>query len=155
MVTEARTIPGEVQSHNHWLLGGAIDRALPLSSTLLIADFFAEKFEGIGRKTDLTTEVGARHQLTPQAVISGALGRHFSGAGHSTVFLWWLIDAAGKKSVRYWASQKGTNGLGDQTSPVEKIRSVKIVRLVAPEKLLTFDVATPVNRKVAGDKVEW
>jgi hypothetical protein len=82
--TNAHALPGEIQTHNHWLLGAAVDKALPLSSTVFIADFFAEKFEGIGRRTDLTTELGARRQLTPRVVISGALGRHFSGAGHST-----------------------------------------------------------------------
>ncbi|HEY4734611.1 MAG TPA: hypothetical protein VIH53_08680 [Gemmatimonadaceae bacterium] len=76
--------PGDIEKHNHWFLGMGMDKAFPLSSTLLLADFFAEKFEGIGRETDLTAEVGARHQLTPQAVIGGALGRHFRGAGFST-----------------------------------------------------------------------
>jgi hypothetical protein len=76
--------PGEIETHNHWFLGMGADKALPLSSTLLLADFFAEKFEGIGRETDLTAEVGARHQLTPRAVIGGAVGRHFRGAGFST-----------------------------------------------------------------------
>ena len=50
----------------------------------MLADFFAEKFEGIGRKTDLTAEIGARHQLRPRVVIVGAIGRHFRGAGFST-----------------------------------------------------------------------
>jgi len=76
--------PGEVETHNHWFLGMGVDKAFPLSSTLLLADFFAEKFEGIGRQTDLTAEIGARHQLSPQTVIGGALGRHFRGAGFST-----------------------------------------------------------------------
>jgi hypothetical protein len=61
-----------------------VDKAFPLKSTLLVADFFAEKFEGIGRQTDMTAEIGARHQLRPQAVIVGGLGRHFRGAGFST-----------------------------------------------------------------------
>jgi len=76
--------PGEIEKHNHWFLGMGVDKALPLSSTLLMADFFAEKFEGINRQTDMTAEVGARHQLRPQVVINGALGRHFRGAGFST-----------------------------------------------------------------------
>ena len=82
MITQAR--PGEIEKHNHWFLGMGVDKALPLSSTLLMADFFAEKFEGINRRTDMTAEVGARHQLRPQVVINGALGRHFRGAGFST-----------------------------------------------------------------------
>ena len=78
-----------------------------------------------------------------------------SGLGHSTVFLGWKIAADGSKSVLYWASQKGTNGLGDQLSSVDKIASVKIVRLTDPDKLFTFDPATTVNRKVPGDKIDW
>jgi len=55
-----------------------------LASTLLVADVFAEKFEGIGRKTDVTAEIGVRHQMRPQIVFVGGLGRHFRGAGFST-----------------------------------------------------------------------
>jgi hypothetical protein len=84
LLTTQQVLPGQIQTHNHWLLGAAVDKAFPLASTVVIADFFAEKFEGLGRKTDMTSEIGARHQLTPQVVIAGALGRHFRGAGYST-----------------------------------------------------------------------
>jgi hypothetical protein len=75
---------GGIERHNHWLLGLGLDKALPISSTLLLGDIFAEKFEGIGRETDVTAEFGARHQLSPRIVVGGALGRHFRGAGFST-----------------------------------------------------------------------
>ena len=78
-----------------------------------------------------------------------------SGLGHSVVFLGWHKDAQGKKHVLFWSSQKGTNGLGDQLSPLEKIASVKIVRLTSPEKLFTFDIGATVNKKVPGNKIEW
>src|SRR5207244_10954590 len=77
-------LPAQLETHSHWLLGAAVDKAFPLASTLVIADVFAEKFEGIGRKTDATAEIGLRHQIRPQVVLVGALGRHFSGAGFST-----------------------------------------------------------------------
>jgi hypothetical protein len=77
-------VPGDIQSHSHWLLGVGFDKAFPLASTLLVADVFAEKFEGIGRKTDATAEIGLRRQIRPQVVLAGALGRHFRGAGLST-----------------------------------------------------------------------
>ena len=32
----------------------------------------------------MTAEIGLRHQMRPQTVFSGALGRHFRGAGFST-----------------------------------------------------------------------
>jgi hypothetical protein len=76
--------PGEIQTHAHWLLGAGVDKAFALTSTLVVADVFAEKFEGIGRKTDATAEIGVRHQVRPQVVLVGGLGRHFSGAGFST-----------------------------------------------------------------------
>jgi hypothetical protein len=76
--------PGDIETHTHWLLGAALDRAFPLASTLVIGDFFAEKFEGLGRRTDMTAELGLRHQWRPQVVLAGAVGRHFRGAGHST-----------------------------------------------------------------------
>jgi hypothetical protein len=76
--------PGDVQSHSHWLMGAGFDKAFPLSSTLVVADVFAEKFEGIGRKTDVTAELGLRRQIRPQVVLVGGLGRHFAGAGFST-----------------------------------------------------------------------
>jgi len=77
-------LPGDIQTHTHWLLGVGVDKALALKSTLLLADLFAEKFEGIGRKTDVTAELGVRHQWRPQMVFSAGLGRHFCGAGFST-----------------------------------------------------------------------
>ena len=82
--TSQAAAPGEVENHSHWLLGVGFDRAFRLASTLLVADIFAEKFEGIGRKTDATAEIGLRRQIRPQVVLVGALGRHFRGAGFST-----------------------------------------------------------------------
>jgi hypothetical protein len=77
-------LPGQIKNHSHWLVGAGFDKPFPLASTLLVADVFAEKFEGIGRKTDMTAEIGARRQIRPQVVLVGALGRHFRGAGFST-----------------------------------------------------------------------
>ena len=74
----------ETKTHSHWLLGIAYDKTIPLSSSLIVGDFFAEKFEGIGRKTDMTAEIGLRHQMRPQMIFSGAVGRHFRGGGFST-----------------------------------------------------------------------
>jgi hypothetical protein len=79
-----QALAGPSETHNHWLLGIAYDKTIPLSSTLIVGDFFAEKFEGIGRKTDMTAEIGVRRQLRPQVIFSTALGRHFRGAGFST-----------------------------------------------------------------------
>jgi len=78
-----------------------------------------------------------------------------SGHGHSVIFLGWHTDTSGKKHILYWASQPGTNGLGDQLSPLDRIAEVKFVRLMRPQSLFMFDPSTKVNRKVAGDKLDW
>jgi hypothetical protein len=82
--SEQMALPGDIQNHTHWLLGAGFDKAFPLASMLLVTDIFAEKFEGLGRRTDVTAEIGARHQFRPQVVIEGGLGRHFRGTGYST-----------------------------------------------------------------------
>lgn len=82
--TAEAALPGQIENHNHWLLGAGFDKPFALASTLLVGDVFLEKFEGIGRKTDATAEIGARRQIRPQIVLVGALGRHFRGAGFST-----------------------------------------------------------------------
>jgi len=82
--TTQMVVPGDIQNHTHWLLGAGFDKAFPLASTLLVSDVFAEKFEGLGRSTDITAEIGARHQFKPLVVIDGGIGRHFRGTGLST-----------------------------------------------------------------------
>ena len=78
-----------------------------------------------------------------------------SGLGHSTVFLGWCLMKDGRKAVRYWSSQKGTNGLGDAVAPIDSIVSVCVVRVTKPARISMFDVATPVQSKVEGDKIDW
>jgi hypothetical protein len=68
----------------HWLVGMPADKTLPLRSIVFVADAFAERFEGIGRRTDLTAELGARKQVSPGVVLVGGVGRHFRGANLST-----------------------------------------------------------------------
>ncbi len=77
------------------------------------------------------------------------------GGGHSVVFLGWHRDAEGQPHLLYWSSQKSTEGMSDQLVPLSRIRHVKIVRLVDPQRLFSFDPATPVNRRVPGDKIAW
>ncbi|HMI47351.1 MAG TPA: hypothetical protein VK481_01620 [Gemmatimonadaceae bacterium] len=71
-------------THGHWTVGLAADKALPLRSLLFAADIFAERFEGIGRTTDVTAEVGVRKQVTSGVVLGGAFGRHFKGTNESS-----------------------------------------------------------------------
>ncbi len=78
-----------------------------------------------------------------------------NGGGHSVVFLGWIQDDAGNKSILYWASQPRTNGLGDQQSSLNKIASIKFVRLKNVHHFFFFDPETKVKRKVTYEKIDW
>lgn len=71
-----------------------------------------------------------------------------SGLGHSVVFLGWVKDPVKGPEIAYWSSQKGTNGLGDQISPLASVKELSAVRLTHPERLRTF-VPGAVDRKAA------
>jgi len=71
-----------------------------------------------------------------------------SGLGHSVVFLGWVRGGAKGPSIVYWSSQKGTNGLGDQVSPLSNVKELSAVRLTHPERVLTFTPGA-VDRKAA------
>jgi len=75
------------------------------------------------------------------------------GGGHSVIFLGWYEDEAGKKSLLYWSSQQGTNGLGDQLVSIERIKSIVAVRLTNPENIFTFDPARQYSRNIPGDVI--
>jgi len=62
-----------------WLAGAGIDHAFALSSTLVTADFVAERFAGLFARTDLSAELGVRRQVTPQLVVEIGVARHFVG----------------------------------------------------------------------------
>jgi len=68
------------------LAGIAIDKAFPLQSVLIVGDAFVERYTGALTSTDWTTELGARHQLTPRTVVNFAYGNRFSGSSRS----WYL-----------------------------------------------------------------
>jgi hypothetical protein len=70
--------PGN-NTDKRWLLGAAVDHALPLQSVLLVAGVFAERFEGLGRPTDWTADGGIRKQLSTRLVADIGVGRKFSG----------------------------------------------------------------------------
>jgi len=78
-----------------------------------------------------------------------------SGLGHSTVFLGWCLTKDGQKAVRYWSSQKGTNGLGDAVATIDKIESICIVRITNPRQIFEFDPNQPVQTKTKGDQISW
>jgi hypothetical protein len=73
------------------------------------------------------------------------------GPGHSVVFLGWDSTAEGEPTMRYWSSQKGTNGLGDQTSTLASMSGIVFTRLTRPEALFEFDP----NKKMERLKIEY
>ena len=76
-----------------------------------------------------------------------------NGGGHSVVFLGWKSLDSGEKKLLYWSSQKGSNGLGGQLVDVNRISTVKIVRLTHPEELFNFNPLAPVQLKIPGDSL--
>ncbi|HJP82160.1 MAG TPA: hypothetical protein VJ835_01540 [Fimbriimonadaceae bacterium] len=78
-----------------------------------------------------------------------------SGNGHSAVFLGWCLDRRGRKAVRFWSSQVGTCGLGDQVSSIDSIRSVCIVRVTKPLRIYGFNPAQQVDQPAPGFEVGW
>ncbi len=48
--------------------------------------------------------------------------------------------------MRYWSSQKGTNGLGDQTSSLASMSGLIFTRLTHPERIFEFDPTKKMER---------
>lgn len=77
-----------------------------------------------------------------------------AGNGHSVVFLGWFRKE-GKPGLAYWSSQQGTNGMGDVAlCPLDRVESVKIVRLAHPEKVFSFDAHATVTRLLSGEHID-
>jgi hypothetical protein len=83
LVTTAKRLHGA-----HRVIGVGGDRAIALSSVLLMADVFGEQYAGLFDRWDWTAELGARHQLSPSFTIDASVGRRFAGVTHS-----WIVAA--------------------------------------------------------------
>lgn len=70
---------GEGADRSRWLAGLGVDHALPLQSTLLMADVFVEEPLLRDARLHWTTEAGARVQLSPFFSVDGGIGRRWSG----------------------------------------------------------------------------
>lgn len=82
---------------SRWMAGVAIDRALPLRSTLLVADLFAERPMGSGTEVEWTAEAGVRYQLSPFFSLDAGLGRRLAGAERGWFF---TVGAARAFAIR-------------------------------------------------------
>jgi hypothetical protein len=77
--SSATAVAGSIVNKGKWTNGIAVDKSFPLQSTLVAADIFVEKYEGIGRPADWSAELGSRHQVTQKIVVDAAIGRRFTG----------------------------------------------------------------------------
>ena len=62
-----------------WMTGLGADHAFALASTLFSADVVAERFAGLFAQTDMSAEIGLRHQWSPRIVLDLGVARHFAG----------------------------------------------------------------------------
>lgn len=80
----AAAAPTVTRYGGRWMAGLGLDRALPLLSTLVSADVFAERFQSLYTLTDWTAELGVRHQWTPRLTTDVGLAWRFAGSIPST-----------------------------------------------------------------------
>jgi len=68
------------------MAGVAADRAFPIRSLLVIADFFAEQPLADDEELEWTAEAGLRYQTSPQFNVDVGVGRRFTGGERSWFF---------------------------------------------------------------------
>lgn len=71
--------PGAIDV-TRWLTGAAIDKAFPLSSTLITAEFYGRKPFEEGAGVEYTVGTGTRFQVSPTLALDGGFGRRLNGA---------------------------------------------------------------------------
>jgi len=63
-----------------------------------------------------------------------------NGGGHAVIFLEWIRDKKGKiKEIKFWSSQKRTNGIGDALCKITDIYRLSFIRVTKPENIFAFD----------------
>ena len=76
--TTALTGGGAVEV-SRWLAGGAIDKAFPLSSTLVTAELYGRKPLDSRDDVEYTVGTGTRFQVSPTLALDAGLGRRLNG----------------------------------------------------------------------------
>lgn len=109
--------------------------------------------DGFGSQYALVQYSGMGEEVPPEKARPGDFMNisRKSGSGHSVVFLGWT-RSEGEKAVRYWSSQKATNGINPQVEKLSVIKELKVVRLTHPERLFEFRTDAPVDTRVPGDQ---
>ena len=64
---------------SRWLAGGAIDKAYPLSSYLVTAEFYGRKPLDASEAVEYTAGTGTRFQVSPTLALDGGFGRRLNG----------------------------------------------------------------------------
>jgi hypothetical protein len=92
------------------------------------------------------TEMGER--VAPDAARAGDFCNinWVKGPGHSVVFLQWERTADGQPGMRFWSSQKSTNGLGDAVVPLNSISGFVFTRYSKPWNVFALDPAKKMDR---------
>ncbi len=70
----------------HWFAGVGYDHSFALSSTMITADVFAERFVGLYPRPDVSAEAGVRRQVTPVMAVDAGGAWHFAGVLRSFSF---------------------------------------------------------------------
>ena len=70
--------PGAIDV-SRWLVGGAIDKVFPLSSTLITAELYGRKPLDASEAVEYTAGAGTRFQLSPTLALDGGFGRRLNG----------------------------------------------------------------------------
>jgi hypothetical protein len=70
----------------HWFAGVGYDHSFALSSTMITADLFAERFVGLYPRPDVSAEAGVRRQVTPVMALDAGGAWHFAGVLRSFSF---------------------------------------------------------------------
>ncbi len=73
-------------SGGHWFAGVGYDHSFGLSSTMITADAFAERFVGLYPRPDVSAELGVRRQVTPIVAVDAGGAWHFAGVLRSFSF---------------------------------------------------------------------
>jgi hypothetical protein len=110
--------------------------------------------DGNGSEFALVQYSGMGEEIPPERARPGDFMNiaWTNGGGHSVVFLGWFVDTQNRLGVIWWSSAAGTNGMSDVVAcPLDRIQSIKVVRLTHPERVFHFDVAQPVDIHVPGD----
>ena len=70
--------PGAIEV-SRWLAGAAVDKAFPLSSTLITAEFYGRKPVISSEDVEYSAGAGTRFQVSPTLALDGGFGRRLNG----------------------------------------------------------------------------